>query len=133
MAKKKEEVRDFLQIMSLDGSRLFGKKKLTAFKNGKLDRRLFSGVLDNSLDSMKLEEVFKKHKSEMPFPFVEESDCTRSIVSLSFKYTADQIYARRFIRKASILTVFITSATSVVRVRAETVDASLLQSLYMRI
>ena len=31
MKKKKEEMRDFLQIMSLDGSRLFGKKKLTAF------------------------------------------------------------------------------------------------------
>ena len=26
MKKKKEEMRDFLQIMSLDGSRLFGKK-----------------------------------------------------------------------------------------------------------
>ena len=72
MAKKKEKMRDFLQIMSLDGSRLFGKKKLTAFKDGKLDRRLFSGVLDNSLDSMKLEEVFKKHKDEIPFPFIEE-------------------------------------------------------------
>ena len=89
MKKKKEEMRDFLQIMSLDGSRLFGKKKLTAFKDGKLDRRLFSGVLDNSLDSMKLEEVFKKHKVKMPFPFIEESDCTRAIVSLAFKYTAD--------------------------------------------
>ncbi|MBR3714877.1 MAG: hypothetical protein IKM18_03110, partial [Clostridia bacterium] len=89
MTKKKEEMRDFLQIMSLDGSRLFGKKKLTAFKNGKLDRRLFSGVLDNSLDSIKLEEVFKKHKDEMPFTFIEESDCTRAIVSLAFKYTAD--------------------------------------------
>ena len=52
MKKKKEEMRDFLQIMSLDGSRLLGKKKLTAFKNGKLDRSLFSGVLDNSLDSI---------------------------------------------------------------------------------
>ena len=89
MAKKKEEMRDFLQIMSLDGSRLFGKKKLTAFKDGKLDRRLFSGILDNSLDSMKLEEVFKKHKDEMPFSFVEEGDCARAIVSLAFKYTAD--------------------------------------------
>ena len=89
MKKKKEEMRDFLQIMSLDGSRLFGKKKLTAFKDGKLDRRLFSGVLDNSLDSIKLEEVFTKHKDEMPFSFVEEGDCTRAIVSLAFKYTAD--------------------------------------------
>ena len=89
MKKKKEEMRDFLQIMSLDGSRLFGKKKLTAFKDRKLDRRLFSGVLDNSLDSIKLEEVFKKHKDEMPLPFIEEGDCTRAIVSLAFKYTAD--------------------------------------------
>ena len=89
MKKKKEAMRDFLQIMSLDGSRLFGKKKLTAFKDGKLDRRLFSGVLDNSLDSIKLEEVFKKHKDEMPFSFIEEGDCTRAIVSLAFKYTAD--------------------------------------------
>ena len=89
MAKKKEEMRDFLQIMFLDGSRLLGKKKLTAFKDEKLDRRLFLGVMDKSLDSMKLEEVFEKHKDEMPFSFIEEGDCTRTIVSLSFKYTVN--------------------------------------------
>ena len=40
---------------------------------------------------MKLEEVFKKHKDEMPFSFVEEGDCTRAILSLAFKYTADDM------------------------------------------
>ena len=89
MAAKKKKEYEYLRIISLDGSHLFGEKKPTAFKNGKLDRRLFSGVLDNSLDSMKLEEVFKKHKDEMPFSFIEEGDCTRAIVSLAFKYTAD--------------------------------------------
>ena len=88
MAAKKKKEYEHLRIISLDGSHLFGKKKPTAFKNGKLNSDFFSGVLDESLDTDKLREVYKKHEGEIGYPYLTQKLYCRAIVSVSFNYTA---------------------------------------------
>lgn len=87
MAAKKKKEYEYLRIISLDGSHLFGEKKPTAFKNGKLNKDFFSGVLDDSLDTFELFRVYKKHKAEMKHPCVTKDGLCRAIVSVSFNYT----------------------------------------------
>ena len=87
MAAKKKKEYEYLRIISLDGSHLFGEKKPTAFKNAKLNKDFFSGVLDDSLDTFELFRVYKKHKAEMKHPCVTKDGLCRAIVSVSFNYT----------------------------------------------
>ena len=88
MATKKKKEYEYIRIISLDGSHFFGEKKPTAFKNGKLNKDFFSGVLDDSLDTFELFRVYKKHKAEMKYPCVTKDGLCRAIVSVSFNYTA---------------------------------------------
>ena len=88
MATKKKKEYEYIRIISLDGSHFFGEKKPTAFKNGKLNKDFFSGVLDDSLDTFELFRVYKKHKAEMKYPCVTKDGLCRAIVSVSFNYTS---------------------------------------------
>ena len=88
MATKKKKEYEYIRIISLDGSHLFGEKKPTAFKNGKLNKDFFSGVLDDSLDTFELFRVYKKNKAEMKYPCVTKDGLCRAIVSVSFNYTS---------------------------------------------
>ena len=88
MATKKKKEYEYIRIISLDGSHFFVEKKPTAFKNGKLNKDFFSGVLDDSLDTFELFRVYKKHKAEMKYPCVTKDGLCRAIVSVSFNYTS---------------------------------------------
>ena len=60
--KKKYE---FMRIIALDGSTIHRSKGLTALKDGKINANAFSGVLDDSLETIKLREVYAKHEAEI--------------------------------------------------------------------
>ncbi|MBR4063248.1 MAG: hypothetical protein IKK01_09295, partial [Clostridia bacterium] len=85
--KKKYE---FVRIMALDGSTIYRSKGLTALKDGKTNAHAFSGVLDDSLETIKLREVYAKHKAEIGYPYLEDKAFCRAIVSVSFDYAIKQ-------------------------------------------
>ncbi|UKI12287.1 MAG: hypothetical protein L6V84_05995 [Oscillospiraceae bacterium] len=41
-------------------------------KTEKLYPDAFRGVLDESLDTLKMKKIFKRHKAELPFPYLEK-------------------------------------------------------------
>ena len=55
MATKRYES---MRIMSLEGSVLYKDEGFTAIKDGKPDPQAFRGILDESLDTLKLAEVY---------------------------------------------------------------------------
>ena len=55
MATKKYEG---MRIMSLEGSVLYKNEGFTATKDGKPDPQAFRGILDESLDTLKLAKVY---------------------------------------------------------------------------
>ena len=67
--KKKYE---FMRIMALDGSTIYRSQGLTALKDGKTNAHAFSGVLDESLESIKLREIYAKHEAEIGYPYLAE-------------------------------------------------------------
>ena len=82
MATKKYES---LRIMSLEGSAVFKNDGFTATKDGKPDPKAFRGVLDDSLDTLKLAEVYDRHKSELVYPYLDgKKRFCRAVASLSF-------------------------------------------------
>lgn len=68
MATKKYES---MRIMSLEGSVLYKNEGFTATKDGKPDPKAFRGILDESLDTLKLAEVYDRHKSEFDYPYLD--------------------------------------------------------------
>lgn len=82
MATKKYES---MRIMSLEGSVVFKNEGFTATKDGKPALKAFRGVLDESLDTLKLAEVYDRHKSELAYPYLDgKKRFCRAVVSLSF-------------------------------------------------
>lgn len=82
MATKKYES---MRIMSLEGSVVFKNDGFTATKDGKPDPKAFRGVLDESLDTLKLAEVYDRHKSELAYPYLDgKKRFCRAVVCLSF-------------------------------------------------
>lgn len=82
MATKKYES---MRIMSLEGSVVFKNDGFTATKDGKPDPKAFRGILDESLDTLKLAEVYDRHKSELAYPYLDgKKRFCRAVVSLSF-------------------------------------------------
>lgn len=82
MATKKYES---MRIMSLEGSVVFKNDGFTATKDGKPEPKAFRGVLDESLDTLKLAEVYDRHKSEFDYPYLDgKKRFCRAVVSLSF-------------------------------------------------
>lgn len=82
MATKRYES---MRIMSLEGSVLYKNEGFTATKDGKPDPKAFRGVLDESLYTLKLAEVYDRHKSEFDYPYLDgKKRFCRAVVSLSF-------------------------------------------------
>ena len=92
MAEKKKKY-EFVQIMALDGSTIYRSNGLTALKDGKTNLHAFSGVLDESLDTMKLAEIYGEFEAEIGYPYLEDKRFCRAIVSVSFDY-AIKLYER---------------------------------------
>ena len=80
--KKKYE---FMRIMAIQGKDLFRAEAITALKNGKLNADKFDGIIDESLDTDKLCEVYKAHEAKIGYPYLAEKKYCRAIVSVSFE------------------------------------------------
>ena len=82
MATKKYEG---MRIMSLEGSVLYKNEGFTATKDGKPDPVAFRGVLDESLDTLKLAEVYGRHEDEIGYPYLDgKKRFCRAVANLSF-------------------------------------------------
>ena len=68
MATKKYES---MRIMSLEGSVVFKNEGFIATKDGNPDPKAFRGVLDKSLDTLKLAEVYARHENEIGYPYLD--------------------------------------------------------------
>lgn len=85
MATKKEKY-ESMRIMSLEGSVLYKNEGFTALKNGKPDPGAFRGVIDESLDTLKLAEIYERHEDEIGYPYLEgDHNYCRAIVNVSFE------------------------------------------------
>ena len=84
MAKK--EKYESMRIMSLEGSEIYKNAGFTATKNGKPDPGTFRGVLDESLDTLRLAEIYERHEDEIGYPYLEgDRNYCRAIVNVSFE------------------------------------------------
>lgn len=99
MKKQESNKPSLARIISIDGSDLL-KRGFSALRDGKLNPDAFRGMMDQSLDTMKLAEVCKKHKAELPFPYLSDKQFCRAVVNVSFDYAVKQFeqYGRRFVR-----------------------------------
>ena len=91
VAKTKKKEYEYIRIISLDGSGFFGETNPSAFRNGKLNKDFFSGVLDDSLDTKQLLRIYGRHRSEIKYPCVTKDGLCRAIVSVSFNYTVGDL------------------------------------------
>jgi hypothetical protein len=105
MAKK--EKHESMRIMSLEGRVLYKNEGFTAKKNGKPDPDAFRGVLDESLDTLRLAEIYGHHEDEIGYPFLEgDHNYCRAIVNVSFEQTVkvSESCGNRYIRNAYTMT-----------------------------
>ena len=68
MATKKYES---MRSMSLEGSMLCKGDIFTATKDGEPNSQAFGGILDESLDTLKLAEVYVRYEDEMGYPYLD--------------------------------------------------------------
>ena len=97
MATKKYES---LRIMSLEGSVLYKNEGFTATKDGKPDPQAFRGILDESLDTLKLAEVYARHEDEIGYPYIDgKKRFCRAVVNLSFNRAVKvyESYGNRYV------------------------------------
>lgn len=97
MATKKYEG---MRIMSLEGSVLYKNEGFSATKNGKPDPVAFRGVLDESLDTLKLAEVYARHEDEIGYPYLDgKKRFCRAVVNLSFNRAVKvyESYGNRYV------------------------------------
>ena len=100
MAAEKKKAYGNMRIIAIEGKDIFRTDTLTALKNGKLNPDRFGGVLDESLDTDKLCEVYKAHEAEMGYPYLADKKYCRAIVSVSFDLAVKEYeqYGCRFVR-----------------------------------
>ena len=97
MATKRYES---MRIMSLEGSVLYKNEGFTALKNGKPDPDAFRGMLDESLDTLKLAEVYAQHEDEIGYPYLDgKKRFCRAVVNLSFNRAVKlyESYGNRYV------------------------------------
>ena len=97
MATKKYES---MRIMSLEGSVLYKNEGFTATKDGKPDPQAFRGILDESLDTLKLAEVYDQHEREIGYPYLDgKKRFCRAVVNLSFNRAVKvyESYGNRYV------------------------------------
>lgn len=100
MAAEKKKEYGNMRIMAIEGKDLYRTEAITALKNGKLDSDAFDGIIDESLDTDKLCEVYKAHEAKIGYPYLAEKKYCRALVSVSFDYAVKEFeqYGRRFVR-----------------------------------
>ena len=100
MAAEKKKAYGNMCIMAIEGKDLFRFEAITAQKNGKLNPDRFSGIMDESLDTDKLCEVYKEHEAEIGYPYLADKKYCRALVSVSFDLVVKQYeqYGRRISR-----------------------------------
>ena len=100
MAAEKKKVYGNMRIMAIEGKDIFRAEAITALKNGKLNADRFGGIIDESLDTDKLCEVYKAHESEMGYLYLAEKKYCRALVNVSFDYAVKlfEQYGRRYVR-----------------------------------
>ena len=86
MATEKKKAYGNMRIISLDGSNIYRAESSTAKKNGKLNKDFFNGILDESLDTDVLHDVYKAHGNELGYPYLAEKKYYRALVNVSFEY-----------------------------------------------
>ena len=97
MATKKYEG---MRIMFLEGSVLYKNEGFSATKNGKPDPQAFRGILDESLDTLKLAEVYDQHEREIGYPYLDgKKRFCRAVVNLSFNRAVKvfESYGNRYV------------------------------------
>ena len=100
MAAEKKKAYGNMRIMAIEGKDIFRADTLTALKNGKLNADRFGGIIDESLDTDKLCEVYKTHEAEIGYPYLADKKYCRALVNVSFDYAVKEFeqYGRRFVR-----------------------------------
>ena len=100
MATEKKKAYGNMRIISLDGSNIYRAESLTAMKNGNLNKDFFNGILDESLDTDVLRDVYKAHGNELWYPYLAEKKYCRALVNVSFEYAIKEFgqCGRRFVR-----------------------------------
>ena len=78
MAAEKKKVYGNMRIIAIEGKDLYRTEALTALKNGKLNADRFGGIIDESLDTDKLCEVYKAHEAEMGYPYLADKKYCRA-------------------------------------------------------
>lgn len=97
MATKRYES---MRIMSLEGSVLYKNEGFTATKDGKPDPQAFRCILDESLDTLKLAEVYARHEDEIGYPYLDgKKRFCRAVVNLSFNRAVKvyESYGNRYV------------------------------------
>ena len=100
MATSKRKIYGNMRIMAIEGKDILIGKTATAKKNGKLNPDAFGGIMDESLDTDALAEIYDKHESKIGYPYLEDEKYCRALVNVSFNY-AVKLYEQqenRFIR-----------------------------------
>ena len=75
MTAEKKKAYGNMRIMAIKGKDIFRADTLTALKNGKLNPDRFDGIIDESLDTDELCEVYKAHEAEMGYPYLADKKC----------------------------------------------------------
>ena len=106
MAAEKKKVYGNMRIMAIEGKDIFRAEAITALKNGKLNADRFGGIIDESLDTDKLCEVYKTHEAEIGYPYLADKKYCRALVNVSFDYAVKlfEQYGRRFVRYGHTVT-----------------------------
>ena len=100
MTAEKKKAYGNMRIMAIQGKDLFRTEAITALKNGKLNADKFDGIIDESLDTGKLCEMYKAHEAEIGYPYLADKKYCRTLVNVSFDYAVKlfEQYGRRFVR-----------------------------------
>ena len=109
MATKKYEG---MRIMSLEGSVLYKNEGFTAIKDGKPDPQAFRGILDESLDTLKLAEVYARCEDEIGYPYLDgKKRFCRAVVNLSFNRAVKVIKDNRSSKTGFTIEVIVVNIT----------------------
>ena len=106
MAAEKKKAYGNMRIISVEAKDLYRTKPITALKDGKLNPRAFDGILDESLETDKLYEVYQEYEAAIGYPYLADKKYCRAIVSVSFNYALKlfEPYRQRFVRHGYTVT-----------------------------
>ena len=125
MATKKYEG---MRIMSLEGSVLYKNEGFTAIKDGKPDPQAFRGILDESLDTLKLAEVYARCEDEIGYPYLDgKKRFCRAVVNLSFNRAVKVIKDNRSSKTGFTIEVIVVNITFRETLSQKILDLKILQ------